>query len=269
MTLLWIVLFTLLGGAASAGAAGALLLVPDRLRERLLPSLVSYAVGTMLAAAFLGLLPEAFEQPGAQPPRITAVLLGGILLFFVLEKFVLWRHCHTDTCDAHGSAQHNPDPAAAVRPRRAAGTLILLGDSVHNLIDGVLIAAAFLTDTRLGVLTALAIVAHEIPQEIGDVAVLVHSGYSRGKAMLYNLLTNLPTLLGGVVAYFALETLHGVLPYVLTLAAASFIYIAVADLIPDLHRRPEPAATAAQVLLIGAGIGTIMLSHLALEQWLH
>jgi zinc and cadmium transporter len=265
MTLLWIVLFTLLGGAASASVAGALLLVPDRLRERLLPSLVSYAVGAMLAAAFLGLLPEAFEQPGSTPQRITAVLLGGILLFFVLEKFVLWRHCHTDTCAAHGSHA----PPATARPWRAAGTLVLIGDSVHNLIDGVLIAAAFLTDARLGVLTALAIVAHEIPQEIGDVAVLVHSGYSRRKAMLYNLLTNLPTLIGGVLAYFALDTLHGALPYVLTLAAASFIYIAVADLIPDLHRRPEPAATLAQVLLIGAGIGTIVLSHVALEHWLH
>ena len=265
MTLLWIVLFTLLGGAASAGAAGVLLLLPDRLRERLLPSLVSYAVGAMLAAAFLGLLPEAFAYPHTGPEQITAVLLGGILLFFVLEKFVLWRHCHTDSCDAHGSHA----PLTTARPWRATGALVLIGDSVHNLIDGVLIAAAFLTDTRLGVLTALAIVAHEIPQEIGDVAVLVHSGYSRGKAMLYNLLTNLPTLLGGVVAYFALASAQGALPYVLTLAAASFIYIAVADLIPDLHRRPEPAATVSQVLLIGAGIATIMLSHLALERWAH
>ena len=265
MTLLWIVLFTLLGGTASAGAAGGLLLVPDRLRERLLPSLVSYAVGAMLAAAFLGLLPEAFSHPGAGPSQITGMLLAGILLFFVLEKFVLWRHCHTDACAAHGS----PAVLTTARPWRAAGTLVLIGDSVHNLIDGVLIAAAFLTDTRLGVLTALAIVAHEIPQEIGDVAVLVHSGYSRRKAMLYNLLTNLPTLAGGVVAYFALGAAQGVLPYVLTLAAASFIYIAVADLIPDLHRRPEPAATAAQVALIGAGILTIVVSHLALEHWLH
>lgn len=265
MTLLWIVLFTLLGGAASAGAAGALLLVPDRLRERLLPWLVSYAVGAMLAAAFLGLLPEAFEQPGASAQQITGVLLGGILLFFVLEKFVLWRHCHTDTCAAHGSHA----PLTSARPWRAAGALVLIGDSVHNLIDGVLIAAAFLTDTRLGVLTALAIVAHEIPQEIGDVAVLVHSGYSRGKAMLYNLLTNLPTLLGGVVAFFALESAQGTLPYVLTLAAASFIYIAVADLIPDLHRRPEPAATLAQVALISAGIGTILASHWLLGHAVH
>ena len=265
MTLLWIVLFTLLGGAASASAAGVLLLLPDRLRERLLPSLVSYAVGAMLAAAFLGLLPEAFAYPHTGPEQITGVLLGGILLFFVLEKFVLWRHCHTESCAAHGSHA----PLATARPLRAAGALVLIGDSVHNLIDGVLIAAAFLTDTRLGVLTALAIVAHEIPQEIGDVAVLVHSGYSRGKAMLYNLLTNLPTLLGGVVAYFALESAEGVLPYVLTLAAASFIYIAVADLIPDLHRRPEPTATAAQVLLIGAGIGTIVLSHWLLGHATH
>lgn len=265
MTLLWIVLFTLLGGAVSAGAAGALLLVPDRLRERLLPSLVSYAVGAMLAAAFLGLLPEAFEYPGAAPGRITAVLLGGILLFFVLEKFVLWRHCHSNGCAAHGSHA----PLTTARPWRAAGALVLIGDSVHNLIDGVLIAAAFLTDPHLGVLTALAIVAHEIPQEIGDVAVLVHSGYPPGRAMVYNLLTNVPTLLGGVVAFFALESAQGTLPYVLTLAAASFVYIAVADLIPDLHRRAEPAATAWQVLLIGAGVATIVLSHRALEHWGH
>jgi zinc and cadmium transporter len=147
----------------------------------------------------------------------------------------------------------------------ASGYLILFGDGVHNFVDGVLIAAAFLTDVHLGVVTALAVAAHEIPQEVGDFAILLHSGFSRGKALLYNVLASLTTVVGGVLAYFSLGVAQAALPYVLAVAASSFIYIAVADLIPGLHKRLEPRVTLEQVLLIGTGVLTIYFAHAALH----
>ncbi|HJW81836.1 MAG TPA: ZIP family metal transporter, partial [Acidiferrobacterales bacterium] len=141
----------------------------------------------------------------------------------------------------------------------------LFGDGVHNFVDGVLIAAAFLTDVHLGVVTALAVAAHEIPQEVGDFAILLHSGFTRGKALFYNVLASLTTVVGGVLAYFSLGVAQAALPYVLAVAASSFIYIAVADLIPGLHKRLEPRVTLEQALLIGAGVLTIYFAHAALH----
>jgi zinc and cadmium transporter len=189
---------------------------------------------------------------------VTTTVLLGLLGFFLLEKLVLWRHCHIHECETHA-----PDP---VRSRASAsGYLILFGDGVHNFVDGVLIAAAFLTDVHLGVVTALAVAAHEIPQEVGDFAILLHSGFSRGKALLYNVLASLTTVVGGVLAYFSLGVAQAALPYVLAVAASSFIYIAVADLIPGLHKRLEPRVTLEQVLLIGAGVLTIYFTHAVLH----
>ncbi len=258
--LFWIVLFCLLGGVLSVLAAAVFLVLPGGWRERLLPHFISFAIGALLGAAFLGLLPHAMAAPGTvgapDAHDVMLAVLLGVLGFFLLEKTVLWRHCHSRDCEAHG-AEGLPVGTGA----QAAGTLILLGDALHNFVDGVLIAAAFLSDFHLGVVTALAVAAHEIPQEVGDFAVLLYSGFSRGRALLYNLLSSLATLGGGVLAYLALESLHGVLPYVLAVAAASFIYIAVADLIPGLHRRPEPSATLRQLLLIAAGVGVIYIVH--------
>lgn len=247
----WIIAFSLLGGVLSVLCAAVILLASDRLQQRLLPHLVSFATGALLGAAFLALLPHALESQGADPHHITLAVLLGVLVFFLLEKMVLWRHCHYQACDGHIPGQDQG------RHGMAAGTLILIGDGIHNFVDGVLIAAAFLTDFTLGVVTALAVAAHEIPQEVGDFAILLHSGFSRLKALAYNLLSSLATVVGAVLAWASLAELRAALPYVLAVAAASFIYIAVADLIPGLHKRLRLQDTAVQVLLIGCGVGLI------------
>lgn len=257
--ILWIVGFTALGGALSVLAAGGVLLLPQGTMVRWLPPLVSFAIGAMLGAAFLGLLPHALEGAGDDAAHsITLTVLLGLLLFFVLEKMVIWRHCHTHECEAHGvDLTHVQE--------KAAGNLILIGDAIHNLVDGVLIAAAFLTDIHLGVVTAVAVIAHEIPQELGDFAILLNSGFSKGKALFYNLLVSVTTVLGGIVAYFALGFAQAAVPYVLAIAASSFIYVAVADLIPGLHKRPEVSATVQQVLLIALGVLVIYVMHSTLH----
>ncbi len=327
MTLLtWIILFTLLGGVLSVLAAAAFLLLPETARTRSLPAMVSFAIGALLGAAFLAVLPHALTAPGIGDVHVIfAAVLAGLLGFFLLEKMVLWRHCHTHECEAHGSASvaegRTPGATEAhgsasvpykdvqmpraqdaqerlaegttagmqeVGQRReqlprtpgateaqvsrsahnhasASGHLILIGDAVHNFVDGILIAAAFLTDLHLGVVTALAVAAHEIPQEVGDFAILLHSGFSRGKALLYNVLSSLTTVIGGVLAYFSLGLAQHLVPYVLAVAASSFIYIAVADLIPGLHKRLEPRVTLEQIVLIGAGVLTIYLAHSVLH----
>lgn len=255
-TLLAIIIFTALGGILGVLAASLLLLLSDNWHKRLLPHLISFAVGALLGAAFLALLPHAIELSGTENMhRIGLTFVIGILLFFVLEKLVIWRHCHVHDCEAH-----TPDHGHHA-PARTAGVLVLFGDGLHNLIDGVLIAAAFLVDFHLGVVTALAVAAHEIPQEVGDVAVLLQSGFSRMKALLYNMAASLTAILGGVLAYFSLETAEGARPYVLAIAAGSFVYVAVADLIPGLHRRVEARAGIEQIIMIVLGLGMIVLSH--------
>ena len=262
-TLTLIIIFSLIGGALSVVAAASYLIVPDRIRTKSLPHMVSFAIGALLGAAFLALLPHALTQPGVTDVhKITGTVLAGILGFFMLEKMVLWRHCHTHECEVHGT--DDSSHATASDPS-AAGYLVLFGDGVHNFVDGVLIAAAFLTDVHLGVVTAVAVAAHEIPQEIGDFAILLHSGFSRSKALLYNVLSSLTTVVGGILAYFSLGMAQAALPYVLAVAASSFIYIAVADLIPGLHKRLEPRATLEQIILIGIGVTTIYFTHAALH----
>ena len=256
--ILWIIVFTALGGVFSVLMAAAFLLLPDRVRTRMLSPMVSFAIGALLGAAFLAILPHAFESPGTDAHTITLTVLCGILVFFLLEKMVIWRHCHTEDCEAHV-----PDLDQA--RQAASGKLILIGDGIHNMVDGVLIAAAFVTDVHLGVVTSIAVIAHEIPQELGDFAILLHSGFSRGKALAYNMLTSLTTVIGGVVAYFSLSLANAVVPYVLAIAASSFIYIAVADLIPGLHKRPEFSATVQQIVLIAFGVIVISVAHAMLH----
>jgi zinc and cadmium transporter len=276
--LLWIIAFTTLGGVLGVMAASALLLLPDRLRERLMPGMVSFAIGTLLGAAFLALLPHALETQGVGAHAIAMTVLVALLSFFLLEKMVLWRHCHTYDCEVHGGTpdhEHthvhipsaNGERYAHIERARiqATGRLILVGDGVHNLVDGVLIAAAFMTDVDLGIVTSLAVITHEIPQELGDFSILLMSGYSRARALLYNLLSGLTMVVGGIVAYFALSFVQAGVPYVLAVAAASFIYIAVADLIPGLHRRPELMQTAQQLVLIASGVGLILLAEQAVH----
>ncbi len=266
--LLFIILFTAIGGVLSVLAASLFLLLPEKQRQNVLPHGISFAIGALLTGAFCGLIPHAFQEVAtADMPKLSATILIGILLFFVLEKLLIWRHCHSLACEAHGEDAHSDHHAhghaahshqASPGPR-PAGLFIILGDSMHNFVDGVLIAAAFITDVQLGIVTSLAVAAHEIPQEVGDFAILLHSGYSRRKALFYNILSSLATVVGGVLAYFSLGNLHELLPYFLTLAASSFIYIAVADLIPSLHQKTDSKTSLQQIGFIFAGVALILI----------
>ncbi len=262
--LAYIVLFCLLGGVLSVVAAATFLLLPERWRVRSMPHMVSFAIGALLGAAFLALLPHALEpELGIDPHEVTGTVLYGLLAFFLLERMVIWRHCHHSDCDVHGVEEEEKHDHHHGKP--SSGMMVLLGDGIHNFVDGVLIAAAFLTDTHLGVVTALAVAAHEIPQEVGDFAVLLHSGFSRARAFAYNVIASLATVVGGLLAYYSLSEAQAVLPYVLAIAASSFIYVAVADLIPGLHTRSKLLETLQQALLIGAGIVVITLAHSTLH----
>jgi zinc and cadmium transporter len=242
MTLAWILVASVAGGTLSAGLAAASL----ALRATWVPMLVSFAIGALLGAAFLELIPHAFEVGEAH--EVGIALLGGIFGFFVLEKLLLWRHCHTEHCEVHDQHQVG-----------RSGTLIIVGDTVHNFVDGVLIAAAFLQSTELGMVTAVAIIAHEIQQEVGDFLILLHSGYSKLRALAMNLLSSAATVVGGVIGYYALQFFEGLEATLIGVVAASMIYVAVADLIPGLHRRPELRDTAGQALLIALGIAAVAM----------
>jgi zinc and cadmium transporter len=248
--LAWIVCVSFAGGVLSVLCAAVFAL---NARTAWLPLLVSYAIGALLGAVFLEILPHAVEL-SQNVEQMTATILFGILLFFVMEKLVLWRHCHQDKCEAHGSDYPEHDDGRT-------GMMIMIGNTFHNFVDGILIAAAFLADVRLGIVTSLAIIAHEIPQEVGDFLILLHSGYARRQALVFNLLSSTATLLGGVLAYFTLHTMQQMVPPILGLAIASMLYVAVADLIPGLHKRPELHMTLQQVLLITLGIGSIWLAQ--------
>jgi zinc and cadmium transporter len=239
-SLSWAVGLTLAGSLGGALVASALLFFNDRLRVQLVPWLVSYAVGTLLGVALLVLLPEALEH--LSPRSVLGSLLAGIMLFFLLEKLVLWRHCHTHDCEAHGMA----------------APMVIIGDAFHNFLDGVIIGAAVRTSVPLGISTALAVATHEIPQEIGDMAILLHAGYSRRKALVLNLLSGGAAVIGALVAVLALEWVPQISQYVLSIAAAGFLYVAMADLIPDLHRGRIDATTLRQLALALSGIGTVM-----------
>ncbi|MCL2830393.1 MAG: ZIP family metal transporter [Betaproteobacteria bacterium] len=244
-TLAWIIAMSALGGALSICAAAAAVYSAGTHR---VTALVSYAIGAMLGAVFLEILPHALEH--GDPETVAVAILFGILAFFILEKLVLWRHCHQDHCEAHEVQETQHDHGRS-------GLMVLIGDTFHNFVDGILIATAFLQSTELGIVTALAIIAHEIPQELGDFVVLLHSGFSRAKAFAFNLLSSMATVVGGTIAYFALSKLEGWSPYMLSIAVASMLYVAIADLIPSLHKRAELHATVQQVSLILLGILSI------------
>ena len=280
--LVWVILFTAVGGIASAAFAGVFLLLPEATGRRLLPHFVSYATGALLGAALLALLPEALEGVGREGAHsIGWAMVAGLGIFFVIEKLVLWWHTHGNgnghadgaslaRAEAHdhgagrGNDQahhhndsHSHNHSHAHGRDAASGVLVIIGDSIHNALDGVLIAAAFLTSFPLGLVTTFAVAAHEIPHRVGDFAILVHSGMSRRRALVMNMATGLTSIVGGVAAYFGLQRTVGALPYALALAAAGFLYIAVAGLIPGLHRRVDPRTSLAQVVLMALGIATI------------
>ena len=231
---------SIVGSLGGLLVAAILLLFLDGPRLQLVPGLISYAVGTLLGVALLALVPEALAHLHAS--AVLGTLLAGILGFFIIEKLVLWRHCHTDDCEVHDRS----------------GSLVLIGGAFHNFADGAIIGAAVLTSLPLGVSTALAVAAHQIPQEVGDFAVLLGAGYSRRRALTLNSFSAMAAIVGAVAVYVAAGQVPVTLPYVLAFAAGSFLYVAMADLIPDLHRGQTQVGSFRQVLLIGAGVGTIL-----------
>ncbi|QLI80707.1 ZIP family metal transporter [Chitinibacter fontanus] len=295
-TLSWIITMSLLGSLLSVLAAAAMAYFA---KPNWIPKLVSFAVGSLLAAVFLEILPHAFggheghahgatelsflqdahhaassavtavaeHAPHASPEAISLTILLGIFIFFIMEKLVIWRHCHHESCeeleghthDHHGHGHSHGHSHGHDHGR--AGMMIMVGDTFHNFLDGAVIAAAFMADTSVGIATAVAIIAHEIPQEVGDFIVLLHSGYSKAKALLFNLLSSLAALAGGLLAYFSLSIVEAAQPYLLALGAASLIYVAIADLIPTLHKRPHIKDTIYQVLLMVAGAMPIAIVH--------
>jgi zinc and cadmium transporter len=231
--------------SAAGSVVGVLLasivyLVGDTIRDRLVSWLISYAVGSLLGLSLLKLVPEALEA--LAPAAALSTLLVGILTFFILEKLVVWRHCHdTDACAVHNSA----------------ASLVLIGDAFHTFVDGAIIAAATLTSIPLGISTAIATAAHEVPQELGDAAILLRAGYSRTRALTLNLLSGAGGIAGALGVYFTLGHMPTVLPYVIAFAAGSFLYVAMSDLIPSLHRDQPDVHPVAQVCLIAAGVATL------------
>lgn len=245
MTLVYIVLATLAGGLLSVLVAASLTVA---VLKRVVKGLVSLSAGVLLGTALLQVLPEAFESK-ASPHHLFLTLLCGLLFFWLLEKAELYRHAHHHEGDGHGH-HHHFDAEQAGR----GGFSVLVGDSIHNFCDGIIIAAAFLADTHLGLITALAIVAHEIPQEAGDYIVLLNAGFSRSKALLFNALSGLSAVAGGVLGYFVVGPWEALFPYLLVVAASSFVYVAVADLLPQLQQRLSLRDTAAQIGWLGGGL---------------
>ena len=250
-TLQFIILVTAGAGLASVVAAASLSLT---LLAKIVNNMVSLSVGILLATAFLHSLPEAFEFPDTQAHYLFATLLGGLLGFFLLEKIALLRHSHHHEGDGHDH-HHGHDKEEAGQ----SGWMILVGDGIHNFVDGVLIAAAFMVDIQVGIFTALAIIAHEIPQEIGDFIVLLNAGFSKIRALVYNFLSSLMAVFGGLLGYFFLDRAQGLIPYVIVLASSSFIYIAVSDLMPQMHRRPKLRESLEQLALIVLGVFLVLL----------
>ncbi len=263
--LLWILLFGLLASVGSLAPAGLVLLLSESVRSRLTPYLLSFATGTVLATAIIGLLPKALELTSVR--SVTFTVLGGIVIFFVLESLVIWRHAHGNAPEHGHSHSHGLQPdvsgvSITEHTKIKAGNLILIGDAFHNFVDGVAVAAAFLASPSLGIATAIAVIGHEIPQEIGDFVILLASGFSRAKALLWNGLSGLATLAGALVAYVTFGQATEVVPYALAVAAAGFLYIGLADLVPGLHGRMGAAGGVVQFLMMLAGIATIaMIQH--------
>jgi zinc and cadmium transporter len=251
--LISILLATTIAGVISISAAAVFSFA---LLSKVVERMVSLSVGIMLSTSLLHALPEAFESK-ADPRSLFATLLAGLLCFFMLEKLAILRHSHHHEGDGHHHA-HGHDAKEAGR----AGWMILVGDGLHNFTDGILIAAAFLANPELGIVTGLAIIAHEIPQEIGDFIVLLNAGFSRMRAYVFNLLCSLMAVAGGLLGYFTLDRASELIPYVLVFAASGFIYIAVSDLMPQMQRRATVRESVPQVLLIGVGVLIVLfLTH--------
>ena len=238
MLFIWILIFSLVGSVGSL-IGSVLLILKEKWSQKIMFYLISFATGTLLGAVFLGMLPKAMTR--AEPSLVLIYVLIGIVIFFVLEKLLIWYHCHDEKCEVHSVSTY----------------LILFGDSFHNFLDGVVITAGFLISIPFGIATSLAVVAHEVPQEIGDFAILLHGGMGKKKAFLYNFLSAVATIPGALIAYGFSYHVDKITPFILALAASSFLYIAIADLIPEIHHKTPPGRGFYQIILMGIGIGVI------------
>lgn len=242
MLLIWIIIFSILGSIGVIITVSIFLGFKEKTQRILIPSLISYATGTLLASAFLGMIPKAISY--IDPLLALFFVLCGLMMFFILEKLVVWRHCHDKNCDIH----------------EAAGPILLIGDAFHNFIDGIVIAASFLISFPMGIAVSLAVIAHEIPQEVGDFAILLESGYTKKKALILNLLSSICTVPASIIGYFLLDNLSSLIPFFIAISAASFIYIALTDLSPELqHQKVGLRVSIRQICLIIIGILTIFL----------
>ena len=241
--LIWIIIFSILGSIGAICAAAAFMLLREEYQKILIPMLIAFATGVLLTIALLGLIPEAIEAVG-EPHIVMPYVLGGILFFFFMEKVVIWRNCRDNSCEVHS---------------HASGPIILLGDSIHNFTDGLVIAAAFLTDPSLGFVTSITILVHELAHETGDFGVLLHSGYTKKKAFIYNLISSSTTIPAAIIGFFVLGSIIFVVPFLLAISAASFLYIALSDLTPDLHQHTDLKYSLRQLVMIAAGIFLMVL----------
>lgn len=248
MTLLWILATILISSIASLTIAA---LLSFTTLSKVVERMVSLSVGVMLSTTFLHALPEAFEMTD-NAVLLCEVVLAGLFGFFLLQKLAILRHSHHHEGDGHDHEEdHDKEQAGA------SGWMILVGDGFHNFTDGIMIAAAFLADFKLGIVTALAIGIHEIPQEVGDFIVLLNAGFTKTRAYVYNLLSSALAIVGGLLGYFLLEKVQFLIPYVLALASSGFIYIAVSDLIPQMQKKVTVKESIPQVILIAIGVAII------------
>ena len=236
--LIWIIIFSILGSAGAITIASVFVFLGEKIQKALIPTLIAFATGVLLAVAFLGLIPESIEEVG-EPHLIMPYILGGILFFFIMEKIVIWRNCRDKTCEVHS---------------HASGPIILMGDSLHNLTDGIVIATAFLGGLNLGIVAGLTIIIHEISHETADFGILLHSGYSKKKAFVYNIISSSTTIPASILSFFILGVLESIVPFFLAISAASFIYIALSDLTPDLHQHTDFKYIIRQLAIIFFGI---------------
>ena len=258
----FVVAMGLLGSLGALLPAAVVLFIPDGWRSLAMPYLLSYATGTMLATAIIGLIPEALEHISIYEVGLS--ILAGLVLFFVLEWTVIWRHSHADLSE-DGADGHGHGHSHAHGMEKKTGMLILIGDAVHNVADGIAIGAACVASPGLGLVTTLAVLGHEVPQELSDFTILLSSGFSRWKAFFWNTLSGMGTLVGVIAAFGGLGYAEAIVPYALSVAAASFLYIGLADLVPGLHGRMGAAKGVWQFAMMIAGMVTIamltMLPH--------
>jgi zinc and cadmium transporter len=241
-SLIYTIIALFVGSVGSVALAGLLFLVKDKKLQLISTHLTYLAGGTLLGAAFLGMIPQAVSMGNTE--LILILVLAGIVFFFILEKIIIWRTCRSKDCERH---------------LHAAAPMILIGDAFHNAIDGVVIAAAFLTSKEMGVFVTLSVIFHEIPQELGDMGILLKSGMSRSKALMYNMLSGSTALLSGVMAYFFMDSVKSLIPYALAFSASSFLYIALADLIPEMHKKTKLSEAVIQIALVITGIAIIFM----------